>query len=238
MPSNFQVIKSADKESAIAEAGEALNQMLWEHKNSPMLLLLSGGSALSLPDYLENKALTENLTVSMLDERFIQDPQNNNFAQMQKTGFYARAMGHDVNFIDTLPRQNESLAESASRLERALNAWREQNPSGKIFASLGLGADGHTAGIFPFENKNNFDRLFNSENWAVGYQTAELQPFPERITATFTFFPLINGAVALVLGQKKASALKKTLGAPKPLNELPASGWRLIQQVQIFTDIG
>ena len=60
------------------EAGKLLSQWLLEHKDVPVLLLLSGGSALSFLDFVE---ISEgmSLTLGVLDERFSADPLSNNF---------------------------------------------------------------------------------------------------------------------------------------------------------------
>src|SRR4051812_39427929 len=104
----FKIFTQSDKESAAAEAGEHLNQFLLENKKQPILLVLSGGSSFALLDYVGKNTLGENLHISMLDERFSQDPAINNFSQFQKTDFYTDALNADASFFGTLPRDGET----------------------------------------------------------------------------------------------------------------------------------
>ena len=120
MNKDIQILKQADKESAAAEAGEYLNNFLVENKKTPILLLLSGGSAFSILDYIGQAALGDNLTVTDLDERFSADPEINNFSQLQKHDFYQLALDADVSFFGTLPRPNETIGQLKERWETNL----------------------------------------------------------------------------------------------------------------------
>src|SRR3989344_1182404 len=226
------------KEEASAAGGEALNRLLMDAKDMPVLLLLSGGSSFSILDYVNTKALGENLTITMLDERFSQDKEANNFLQMQKLDFYARAQGADVNFIGTLPRPNENLDDMRARLEIGIKDWQKNNPAGKIFAVFGMGADGHTAGIFPYpENSDFFSKNFENSHFISGYKAEGKHEHPERITGTFSLFKQVDEAILFVCGQDKKTALEKLLkGADQP-HTLPAVGIYETKHFQIFTDI-
>ena len=75
------------KVEAAAASGEALNKLLLENKDAPVLLLLSGGSSLSILDYVNTSSLGENLTITMLDERFSQEAEANNFCNSKNWTF-------------------------------------------------------------------------------------------------------------------------------------------------------
>ncbi len=202
------------------------------------MLLLSGGSALSVTNYVDEGLLGENLTIGMADERFTADPELNNFAALQATPFYELAQDKGSNFIGTLPRPGETLAQISRRFGNALDEWRTKHPQGKIFAVLGMGADGHTAGIFPFQAQEaEFSRLFLGHDRVVGYNNGGRKPPPERFTVTLSFFKLIDQAVVFISGQEKKPALEAVLKKTGKLNELPALGWQQIKSVGIFTDI-
>jgi 6-phosphogluconolactonase/glucosamine-6-phosphate isomerase/deaminase len=161
--SNIKIKKYASAEEAAAAAGESLNQLLADNKDKPVLLMLSAGSALSVLDYVSQIPLTENLTVSVLDERFSQVAGVNNFLQLQKKDFYADAVSAGCSFFGTVPRLNESMQSLARRWEDNLRKWENDNPQGTIIATLGMGPDGHTAGIFVFpEDEKKFKDLFQS----------------------------------------------------------------------------
>lgn len=236
---NFQIFPQPDPEAAAAAAGEALNNLLLENSQIPILLLLSGGSAFSLLDYVNAKNTGEHLTVAMLDERFSADEKINNFAQLQKTDFYALAFAAGSNFFGSLPRPGETLDNLARRMENNLRQWHAENPKGIILATLGMGPDGHTAGIFPFpENPEKFRQLFESQNWTAAYDAQNNNLHGLRITATVEFFKLIDFGLVYVCGEEKEPKLKELLtGKILATNLLPANAWHEVGQVKIFTDL-
>lgn len=237
MPNHFEVFKLNSRGEAAALAGENLNNLLIKNLKSPVLLLLSGGSAFDLLDYVSAKALGGNLTISMLDERFSQDPAANNFLRLQQSEFYNLAQNQNVNFIGSLPRPNESINDFAERWENSLRAWKAEHPQGLLLATLGMGEDGHTAGIFPNPDPAEFDRLYNSKNWLAAHALGSQKPWPERVTATLTFLKLIDAGLAYVCGQNKREKLEKFLNSKPSLNSLPAAGLKSIKNVSVFTDI-
>lgn len=81
-------------------------------------------------------------------------------------------------------------------------------------AYLGLGADAHTASLFP-----NTRAIYEEERWFVAN---EVQPDEWRITATP---PVINNArqiAFLVTGASKAEAVRQVLEAERLINIYPA----------------
>lgn len=236
MNNTLEIFRKNDALSAAADAGEQLNSLLLEHKTKPVLLMLSSGSALSLLDYVGQTTLGENLTVSMLDERFSVDESVNNFSQLQKTEFYTQALEADVSFFGTLPRHDDTMESLKTRWETDLKTWTEENPKGLIIATLGLGKDGHTAGIFPEADEKKFKAMFESENWVAAHDVGEKNQYPKRITATLTFLKKIDFALAYVVGQEKKEKLDAVILKQGKINELPALGCQEIKDVKIFTD--
>lgn len=238
MANKFEISREPDKAAASAEAGEYLNSLLTENKSSPILLMLSAGSALSILEYVGGQALGPNLTVAMIDERFSQDPAINNFAALQKTDFYKDALDYNVSFFGTLPRKDDSVQSLTSRFEHNLRAWRRENQFGKIFVTLGMGPDGHTLGVFPFpEDSNQFHKFFESENWAVGYNVGEKNQYKERVTTTLTFLKMADAGLAFVCGSEREAKLDRVIKNQGEVFELPALAWHRIPNVKVFTDI-
>ncbi len=237
MDKKIQLFTQNDSEAAAAEAGEHLNLLLTEHKKTPVLLLVSGGSALAILNYVGSTALGENLSVCVLDERFSQDPAVNNFAQMQKLDFYQLALDAGASFFGTLPRNGESMKELAKRWETNLENWKTENPDGIIIATLGMGADGHTAGIFPEKDAEKFQKLFYSSNWITAYTASGKMINPQRLTATATFLQNINFGLIYVCGADKKPKLDEVINHQNKENLLPALLWHKIKDARIFTDI-
>ena len=235
MGNKFQVFKQESQIAVSAEAGEHLNQLLLENKSRAVLLMLSGGSAFSLLDYIGQTAMGENLTVSVLDERFSQDHGVNNFAQLQKHDFYQLALTAETSFFGTLPRNGETAGDLAKRWEKNLRTWQEENPEGLIIATLGIGADGHTAGIFPSDDVQKFNNLFKTSNWVTAYLANT--KYSERVTSTITFLTQIDFALVYVCGADKKPKLDEVLKNQSKVNNLPALVWHEIKDTKIFTDI-
>ena len=125
-----------------------------------------------------------------------------------------------------------------ARLEISVRDWQKNNPAGKIFAVFGMGADGHTAGIFPYpEDAKFFSANFENNHFVSGYNAGAKNEHPERITGTFSLFKNVDEAILFICGQGKKEALEKLLkGALQP-HELPAVGIYETKHFQIFTDI-
>jgi len=234
---NFEIYRQSDKLSALADAGEHLNNILAENKKRPILLMLSAGSCLEMLEYLSLSSLGENITVSMLDERFSMESDVNNFAQMQKLDFYNVALEAECSFFGTLPRQGEMADNLRTRWETNLKKWKEENVNGIIVATLGMAADGHTAGIFAYDDEKEFAGYFKSDAWTVAYNIGNKHKYPERITTTPVFFKLIDFAIAYVVGREKKEKFEELIANQKKINQLPALAWHEIGDVKIFTDI-
>lgn len=236
--SKVQIFKQSDPLSALAEAGEHLNAILEENKKLPILLLFSGGSVLPITDYVGLTVLGANLTITMLDERFSTDPDVNNFLQLQKTDFYKDALEAESSFFGTLPRPNETMEDLRQRWDKNLKTWRQENPSGLIVATLGMGPDGHTSGILPFpENPMQFEKLFNSADWTVAYNAGDKNKYPERVTTTLTFLKMLNFGFAYVSDGNKKETFAKLISRDAKTAELPAMVWHEIKNLKVFTDL-
>lgn len=228
----------AIREAAAAAAGEALNKLLAENRKRPILLLLSGGSALSILNYIEPSSLSENLTITMLDERFSSAPQVNNFLQLQKCNFYRLAQEANANFLNTLPRLKESIEDMRARLENSFKKWQKTNPRGKILATMGMGADGHIAGIFPYpDNLKFFKSTFENSHLYAAYSAVGKHQHEDRITATLTLFRNIDESIVFICGAEKKDKFHELISGQSQSHVLPAAGIFKTKHYQIFTDI-
>ncbi len=212
------------------QVAENIAYELKKNSGKPALVLLSGGSAVTIYDYLAQLLRDSNSDGSqwvwgMVDERF--DKQNNNYLEIKtKHPDFIRAITEKGGiFIDTSPHL-KSQYEMADWYENTIRecVTKVKNGSGKIIAVLGMGPDGHTAGIMPFpEDPAAFDSLFvQTDRFVVGYDATGKNPFPLRFTATYPLLSLINIVIGYITGESKKTKLKDALEGKLPLSVLPA----------------
>jgi 6-phosphogluconolactonase len=159
------------------------------------------------------------------DERVVpsEDPASN-YGVAWKVGLHRlhvpAANVHRVRGESDNPRRAAIQYESELRSRFAGALW----PAFDLVL-LGLGADGHTASLFP-----GSDALAERERWTEVAEGGE--PRTPRVTLTL---PALNGAAAvlfLVTGASKAAALSRLLGPsgedPLPAQRVHPRGQRLV----------
>lgn len=221
-------------ENPQAEAGHALSSALLRHKAHPILLMLSGGSAFEMLAYVDTEVLGPHLTLSVLDERYATDPHVNNFAQLSQTDFYARATASGAGVVSTEVRSQTSI-ELSEEWMRALYTWKREHPDGVVLATMGIGDDGHTAGMFPQVTEADF----SGESLVVSYSVPEgIHQYRERITTTFTFLTeWVDEAIVYAAGEGKKGVLAKLEKGESSPEEMPACIMHEMQSVKLYTDI-
>lgn len=226
-------------DDAVREAGTMLDKTLKELSGAPVLLMLSGGSAFGLLDGVSDAALGSHLTVCMLDERYSLDATVNNFAQLEETAFYARAVAGGCSFIDTSVGEDETLEDLAVRFEERIEWWTDENPDGAVVATMGIGEDGHTAGIMPFPGEPaRFASLFENGRWIAGYDAAGKNRHSLRVTATNSFLrERVGAAVAVAVGEPKRAALERLFAPEGELSDTPARVMLEMRSVDLYTDV-
>ena len=84
---------------------------------------------------------------------------------------------------------------------------------------LGIGADGHTASMFPDQAS-----VFERSRLVVGVDEAGLEPFVPRVTLTFPAIANAKSVVMLATGESKAQAVAAAFGPDaKPDPHVPSS---------------
>ncbi len=223
------------------DAAHALNSHLDEHRNEDILLLFSGGSALSLLPYVDTSALGERCTVTVLDERYTADPTASNMAALVADPFFERARKQHVAVIDPRPEGDESLARAAKRFDIALKHWHILHHDGIVIATMGIGPDGHTSGVLPRpENPETFAKLFLDPHMCVcGYRIPNgSSPHPERMTTTLSYIQRhVHHAVVYATGESKREVLDRVFDAHGSLAETPARILRELPDVRLYADI-
>lgn len=238
----MNLISCTTSTEAKTRAGEALRAFLMETKkqSQPVLLLLSGGSAFSFLDAIHEDVLGEHVTIGMLDERFSRDESVHNFMQLTKTAFYAEALAAGALYIDTRIMEHETQEALAARFEKALRNWQKTHKNSIIIATMGVGTDGHTAGIMPFpENEHLFRQLFENKNkWVVAYNAGDKNIYPLRVTITMPFLRThIDHAIVYVVGEEKKPALEQVCAKTGLLTETPARVFHEMRDIHFFYSI-
>lgn len=230
----MEVIRSETPKEA---AGKAFGEVLKSYADLPVLLMLSGGSAMSILDYVDESVLEPNMTLSVLDERCSSDPAVNNFLQLKETKFFEKAVAKGVQVISTEVQEEEGCLDVASRWEKNLLDWKIENPDGVIVATMGIGPDGHVAGIMPNIN----EVPFSGENIVVSYSVPpEVNKYTDRITVTYTFLrDYVDEGVAYAVGSEKQDIIKglEENPAEKDTVTIPARVFNQMSAVKLYSDV-
>lgn len=227
----------ATKEAATDNLARALATECLDMRQ-PILLLFSGGSVLSVVEHLPLSADASFLTLSVADERADPSGATSNFQELSRTSWFQKTLAAGATALNPLALESPSSQEQARAFERALRQWQETHKNGLIVAILGMGADGHTAGIFPSSAAATFAQQFQSDAWVTAHTVPGAPSYPERITTTLTFLQQVVDKVYVFLcGREKEIAWRHLLAQDLPLSALPILGIYEMRQPQIFTDL-
>lgn len=235
----MELIRCKNKEESLSLSAKEISKYFFETKEE-ILFLSSGGSSLTILDLIDKDVLSSKITVSVLDTRIGVEIKDENYYQLTQTKFFKIAQERGVKFLDISDFGNQSVESAGERLSLIFKDWLEKNPKAKIIATLGMGSDGHIAGIMPFPlNQNLFDGLFKSEENLFAYYEAMIKTaFPKRLTATFSFLKKIDRVISCINGEDKKEKLGNLLSEEKYFDcEFPGVLIRDLKNVLIFTDI-
>jgi len=218
-------------------AVERVNKFLRDNRNNKILFLTSGGSCMELLDGISEENLNQNITFILLDERFTRDPANNNYQKLlTKKEFIKRIESCGSILLDTSIKDGEGAEDYAERYSNLIKNWQDNNPGGIIFATFGVGSDGHTAGILPL-NKDEFNKLFiDSQKYFVAYKV-ESKDFEYRITATVYFIiSQVDFGIVYQVEKNFRSKWEKIISGQTKLHEVPATVFTNLKRIEIYTD--
>lgn len=189
-----------------------------------VLWLVPGGSNIAavvrVMDRLGGTINLNGLTLMLSDERYGKlNHKDSNYFQLKKAGL--NLLG--ATFEPTLNGGNleEDLAYSNNLTNRLFKN------SDKVIAFLGMGSDGHIAGILPDSP------AVNSSDLVAGYQAADFT----RITLTpKAFLSGVDEVIIGAFGESKKSQLKALQDQVLPINDQPAQLLKKIKKTIIFND--
>lgn len=206
-----------------------------------VLLLLSGGSSVNLygklAEYIrENKP--KNLIIGQVDERFrpnsefvknyeLRTDREINANAIGETGLWEACGKAGVKY-DIVPQEGE-MEEAAG----IYNARMHERMNEKYYkmAVLGVGEDGHTAGLLP-----GYQSDWDKKRYAVGYRNDG--KFPMRITLTPWALGELDYVIITAAGEKKRKALKNILrNNPADTDKYPGLILNKIKKSDLYTDM-
>ena len=196
------------------------------------LVLLSGGSAIASYSLLANRIRSgeiKNVKIGLVDERYGEPnhPNSNAKAIEAQTGLWSACQQAGIEYRTIL--QGEPMIKEVKEYEDWLSRAMEACPV--RFGVLGIGLDGHTAGILP-QPREEFDQLFQTDKLVVGYDSKA--KFSQRITLTphairqFTHTLLLAGD-----GKKQAFDIAANIN-PDHLHNTPAAIIQHLPEVQVY----
>lgn len=189
-----------------------------------VLWLTSGGSNITASvQVMDNIAAgqSRNLTVSLADERYgASGHKDSNWAQLMQAGFN----GKNAKLLPVL-EEGASFEEAIRNYNELVKQEYARNDI--VIAQLGIGSDGHTAGILP-------------KSPAAEEQTAlvagyENPPF-KRLTLTFHALRQVTAAYAFAFGEPKQPALEKLQSGSAELRLQPAQILNELPEAYLYSD--
>lgn len=220
---NVKITVCKDKK----EASELALKLLLGNIDSDTLLLLSGGTSLDLLyQFIAQDQTLKSGAVALIDERFgLPMHENSNEKMIKSTGLIDYLNDEEVPFYKILT--GKELETTADRYEQTMKELFKKFP--KKVAIMGIGADGHTAGIKP-------NLGYDHQRLVVAYDD-NLGTFGKRITLTLEALEQINRFVALAFGENKRNALKEMFETSDEY-KIPAAFYTKVPaEVVLLTDI-
>mgnify|MGYP001588303716 CR=1 FL=1 len=202
-------------------ANKIVAKVLENYCDSKTALFLSGGST---PVKLYKEITAEkSLKIGaalMVDERFGEKlHKKSNELMIKNTGLLKYFESRNVRFYPIIVEE-ESLENTALQYDEALRFLLKYFP--KTVGLLGLGEDGHTAGLPSGNQKSNLKnqnlidtnkRILEDQSSLVTFYNEEDGKYGARITMTYLALSQLDLILILVLGQEKREALKLMFAA-------------------------
>lgn len=194
---DIRVVKNLEEGTQIAL------KILYEKVDEKTVLFLSGGNT---PKALykkiaEYKSL-EVGAVAMVDDRYTFHQQYSNEIMIGQSGLISYLNSKNIAFYKIL-EFGLSRQKTAEEYDETVRFLLTHFP--KSVAILGIGADGHTAGI-PAGIENEELRTKN-QNYVSEFDSFPTEP-KDRVSLTFTALSMIDCLIVLVFGEDKKEVVK------------------------------
>jgi 6-phosphogluconolactonase/glucosamine-6-phosphate isomerase/deaminase len=214
-------------------AGEHISNLIAQH-DGDVVCLLSGGSALDIVEYITDQEKSECRTIFMMgDERGSRDGKINNSLQLLE-----RYPNHYVtdNLILTVPEAGENLENFTSRISKIFSAEILKLKNPKILQVLGVGSDGHTAGIFPLP-KETFTATYDRPGVCIVPVHLEGLRIDSRASVTPNWIlTRPDELIVYIVGVGKNRILESLIHETKEIHERPAELIKHHTGTTVYTD--
>lgn len=196
----------------------------------PLLLFYSGGSNADIVTiFLAQRVKQSNnkdIVLAPIDERF--STEHSNFLQITNYNpeLYQESINTGISWLDTSPTEKDQYAMASlygKRLQTAIASCKERN--GTILALMGMGQDGHVAGIFPNTNSEAlfYTTYVDTNQDVVGIELDGENPYPKRFSVTIKCMEQIDQFILSFSGVKKQRIVRSIEATRPPLHQVPAS---------------
>ncbi|HVX24215.1 MAG TPA: 6-phosphogluconolactonase [Candidatus Saccharimonadales bacterium] len=217
----MRYIRTSGWEDGIADLTQRLVHELAAEKC--VVWLICGGS--NIPASVQvmrtiPKRLRDHLIILLIDERYgpVGHPDSN-AAQLEQAGFRPT----EAHWLPIL-HPNTSLPVTVKQYEKVVAKTLAQADC--IIGQLGIGEDGHLAGIMP-----DSPAAQETSRLVYGYQATDF----ERITLTFPALRQIDVAYAFAFGPAKRAALEH-LQRRRPANKQPSQILKQLPEAYVYND--
>jgi len=218
----MQFILTAGWDDGVADLTERLVRELDAGRKT--LWLVTGGSNIKASVKIMDTIPTEmsrNLTVLLADERYGEEGHaDSNWAQLIEAGFD----GKQAKLLPIL-REGKSFEDTIEYYQSLCEEAFSENDT--VISQMGIGTDGHIAGILPGSAAAN-----ETEHFVIGYKSS---PF-ERLTMTFPALKEITADYSFAFGQPKRDALQMLRDKTNNISHIPAEILKELPEAYIYND--
>lgn len=188
------------------KANEITSEILEKYSDLKTALFLSGGrTPKKLYKYLAERKSLRIGTALMIDERYGErNHKKSNELMIGETGLIEYFESQNTRYYPIL-QDNQDIENTALQYDEALRFIIKFFP--KTVGILGIGSDGHTAGL-PSGNQKAVEivrRTIEDQSSLVSFY--ELEGYGKRITMNFNALSMLDLIIILVLGQEKREVL-------------------------------
>lgn len=226
MSGDETILVGRGTDDAVRLAAEQVVAALESTGSAPCVALAGGRTPAKVYSALANPPWRERVDWSRVrwfwgDERAVPpDHPDSNYRMACETLLHP--LGVLADRIHRMPADAADLPAAAREYEQVIRAWVPAGPGGiPVFdlVLLGLGADGHTASLFPSSSA-----LAERERLVVAHQVPALRAW--RMTLTIPLIRAARRIVFLATGADKAEAVSQVLSPQADPRLLPGAAFR------------